>query len=83
MRIRNHEFRDGCFYFLELNIKKERLVTIGKFVESELSFHYFNYLTEEIEVASIFEIRKIAGVYSVDTTIKDLDYRKYINMEDR
>ena len=77
--VRNADFQDKHFYLLEVKVRNMKLLTLGKFNERTLKFTYYNYYTNKQEEVDVFETRKLAGVYSIEGMIRDIEYHRLFN----
>lgn len=77
--VRNADFQDKHFYLLEVKVRNMKLLTLGKFNERALKFTYYNYYTNQQEEVDIFETRKLAGVYSIEGMLRDIEYHRLFN----
>lgn len=77
--VRNADFQDKHFYLLEVKVRNMKLLTLGKFNERTLKFTYYNYYINQQEEVDIFETRKLAGVYSIEGMLRDIEYHRLFN----
>ena len=79
IEVRNVDYQDQRFYLIEVKIGNVKVLTLGKFNECQLSFEYYNYYTDCIEVVSIFETKKLIGVFSIEGIIRDIEYHRSLD----
>lgn len=79
VNVRNVDFKDKHYYLIEVQTKQSKILTLGKFYEQELCFEYYNYIEERMSKIDIFETRKLIGVYSIESALRDLDYYRALS----
>ena len=56
-----------------------KLLTLAKFNERSMEFEYYNYYTDTREVIDAYEKKKLVGVFSIETILRDLEYNRFFN----